>query len=82
MVYIKMAITTIKVYNEYAPVLQWLQDNVGRLLHYNAIIFWHGEGWHLTIGHDPAPRGQIGKNYCVVDFDDEQKAIWFKLVWG
>jgi hypothetical protein len=50
MVSIKMAVTTIKVYNEYAPVLQWLQDNVGTMLHYKPIIFWHGEGWHLTIG--------------------------------
>jgi hypothetical protein len=81
MVCIKMAVT-VKVYKPYAEVLQWLQDNVGPMLHYKPIIFWHGEGWHLKTSYEVAPRGQLGKHFCVVDFDDEKKAIWFKLIWG
>ena len=80
MVCIKMAVT-VKVYTGYKPILEWLTENVGPLLHHNAIIYWHGRGWHLTAGHEVAPRGQMGKNYCVVEFEDEQKAIWFSLLW-
>lgn len=81
MVFTKMAVT-IKVYQPYAPVLQWLQDNVGTMLHYKPIIFWHGEGWHLTVGHEVASRGKMGRPYCTVEIDDEEKATWFSLVWG
>ena len=52
---------TVKVYQPYAPVLQWLQDNVGDMLHYKPIIFWHGEGWHLTCGSEVPKRGEMGR---------------------
>ena len=80
MVLTKMGIT-VKVYQPYAPVLQWLQDNVGTMLHSNPIIFWHGEGWHLTLGHEVAQRGKIGRPICTVEIDDPEKATWFSLVW-
>ena len=81
MVSTKMGVT-IKVYQSYAPVLQWLQDNVGKPLHYKPILFWHGEGWHLTTGYEVAARGQMGRPICHVEFDDPEKATWFSLVWG
>ncbi len=81
MVLNKMGVT-IKVYQPYAPVLQWLQDNVGTILHSKPIIFWHGKGWHMKFQHEVAPRGQLGKAYCTVEFDDSEKATWFGLVWG
>lgn len=81
MVSTKMAVT-IKVYKPYAPVLQWLQDNVGPILHHKAIVFWHGQGWHLKFASEVAPRGHLGRYYCSVEFDDEKTAIWFGLVWG
>ena len=80
MVFTKMGIT-VKVYQPYAPVLQWLQDNVGNMLHYKPIIFWHGEGWHLTCGSEVPKRGEMGRPYCTVEFDDPEKATWFSLVW-
>ena len=81
MVLTKMGVT-IKVYQPYAPVLQWLQDNVGPLLHSNPIIFWHGRGWHMKFQHEVAPRGQLGRPNCTVEIDDPEKATWFSLVWG
>jgi len=72
---------TIKVYQSYKPILEWLQDNVGPTLHHKAIIFWHGKGWHLTVGHEVASIGQMGRPYCTVEFEDEKTAMWFSLLW-
>jgi hypothetical protein len=81
MVRTKVAVT-IKVYQPYAPVLQWLQDNVGPLLHCQPIIFWHGQGWHMRWQSEVPPRGLTGKYFCSVEFDDQKTALWFDLVWG
>ena len=72
---------SVRVYKPYAEVLQWLQDNVGPMLHYKPVIFWHGQGWHLKTSYDVAPRGQIGRHFCIVEFEDEQTAAWFSLRW-
>ena len=73
---------TVKVYNkQWAPMLHWLQENIGPLLHCQPIIFWHGKGWHMKMGRDVAPRGAIGNNLITVDFDNPEHATWFGLIW-
>ena len=74
-----MAVTTIKVYERWAVVLHWLQTDIGPMLHSKPIIFWHGLGWHMSFHHEVAPRGEIGKHFCSIDFDKEEDAIWFLL---
>lgn len=34
-------------YRNYSDIVQWLQENVGPLLHSKPLIFWHGQGWHM-----------------------------------
>lgn len=78
-----MAVTAIvRVYQPFQPVLQWLQDNVGPMVQQRDFIYSHGKGWHLTIGHEVAQRGKMGRPYCTVEFEDEIHAIWFELIWG
>ena len=74
--------TVVKVYGkQWAPMLHWLQENIGPLLHSQPIIFWHGKGWHMKMGRDVAPRGAIGNNVITVDFDNPEHATWFGLIW-
>ena len=76
-----MAITTIKIYKPWALVLHLLIENVGPMLHSKPIIFWHGSGWHMTRHREITTRGQIGKQYCIIEFDKEADAVWFSLRW-
>ena len=39
------------LHRNYSDIIQWLQENVGPLLHYQPIIFWHGDGWHMRNYH-------------------------------
>jgi len=72
----------VKVYGkEWALVLHWLKENIGQMLHSRPIIFWHGNGWHMTLGRDIAPHGAIGDSVITVEFDKPIDATWFRLVW-
>jgi hypothetical protein len=72
----------VKVYGkEWALVLHWLKENIGQMLHSRPIIFWHGNGWHMTLGRDIEPHGAIGDSVITVEFDKLIDATWFGLVW-
>lgn len=74
----------VKVYGrDWALILHWLKENIGEMLHSNPVVFWHGEGWHMTLGRAVAPRGEntIGNSVITVEFTDAKNATWFSLVW-
>lgn len=74
-----------KVYTfskNFSEIVQWLQDNVGQLLHSNPIIFWHGEGWHMRsyyVTSDDRSQNQSG--WCI-EIEDEKKATLCALKWS
>ena len=74
-----------KVYTHhrnYSDILQWLQDNIGPLLHYQSIIFWHGEGWHVR---QYAGKTKDEPNGWSIEFDDsvdDNKILLFKIQFG
>jgi hypothetical protein len=70
-------VTTVTIINTvgYAPLLSWLQENIGNLLHHHAIIFWHGKGWHMKSTYT---NGQV---IYKVEFDNPEHATWFGLIW-
>ena len=48
------------------------------------IIFWHGEGWHMR-GMPEIRAEDFGLRVhsgWAVEFDDEENATWFALIWG
>lgn len=72
---------TVKVYGkQWAPILHWLQENIGPLLHSKPIIFWHGKGWHMKLGREIGAMS-IRHSVITVDFDTPEHATWFGLVW-
>lgn len=74
---------TVPVKNDYARILKWLIDNIGPVLHSQPLIFWHGEGWHM--GRISARAVDINRPtdyYYTVRIDDDEKAVWFALLWG
>lgn len=72
---------TVKVYGkQWAPMLHWLQENIGPLLHSNPIIFWHGKGWHMKLGREIGAMS-IRHSVITVDFDTPEHATWFGLIW-
>ena len=72
---------TVKVYDkQWAPILYWLQENIGPLLHSKPIIFWHGKGWHMKLGREIGAMS-IRHSVITVDFDTPEHATWFGLVW-
>jgi len=72
---------TVKVYGkQWAPMLHWLQENIGPLLHCQPIIFWHGKGWHMKLGREIGAMS-IRHSVITVDFDTPEHATWFGLVW-
>jgi hypothetical protein len=72
---------TVKVYGkQWAPILYWLQENIGPLLHSKPIIFWHGKGWHMKLGREIGAMS-IRHSVITVDFDNPKHATWFGLVW-
>ena len=72
----------VKVYGkEWALVLHWLKENIGQMLHSQPIIFWHGNGWHMTLGRDIELHCAIGNSVITVEFDKSIDATWFRLVW-
>ena len=73
---------TVRTYHALAPVLSYLQANVGVLLHCQPIIFWHGQGWHMKGGRDVGPRGSMGRSFYDVEFDDSKQAVAFALKWS
>ncbi len=73
---------TIRTYQPWAEVLSYLQQHVGKLLHCQPIIMWHGEGWHMKSGSEVAPRGQWNPGFYDVTFDDSKQAVAFALKWS
>ena len=72
---------TVKVYEkQWAPMLYWLQENIGPLLHSKPIIFWHGKGWHMKLGREIGAMS-IRHSVITVDFDNPEHATWFGLIW-
>lgn len=72
---------TVKVYGkQWAPMLYWLQENIGPLLHSTPIIFWHGKGWHMKLGREIGAMS-IRHSVITVDFDTPEHATWFGLIW-
>ena len=72
---------TVKVYGkQWAPMLHWLQENIGPLLHSKPIIFWHGKGWHMKLGREIGAMS-IRHSVITVDFDNPKHATWFGLIW-
>jgi hypothetical protein len=72
---------TVKVYDkQWAPMLHWLQENIGPLLHSKPIIFWHGKGWHMKLGREIGAMS-IRHSVITVDFDNPKHATWFGLIW-
>ena len=46
------------------------------------IIFWHGRGWHMR-GVPEIRAEDFGlRAGWTVEFDDEENATWFALIWG
>jgi len=74
-------VATVKVYEkQWAPMLYWLQENIGPLLHSKPIIFWHGKGWHMKLGREIGAMS-IRHSVITVDFDTPEHATWFGLIW-
>ena len=72
---------TVKVCDkQWAPILHWLQENIGPLLHSKPIIFWHGKGWHMKLGREIGAMS-IRHSVITVDFDTPEHATWFGLIW-
>lgn len=65
-------------HRNWADLVQWLQENIGPVLHSQPIIFWHGDGWHLhrLVGLASA------KDCWEVEINDEKKATLFALRWS
>ena len=77
-----MTKTTVRFYGAYAPALNWLQSNIGPLLNSMPIIFWHGRGWHMR-GVPEIRAENFGlRAGWTVEFDDDENATWFALIWG
>lgn len=75
--------TVIIARRQYGPLLLWLQNNIGRLLHSKPMLFWHGEGWHMKrIKFREVDINRPGDYGYSVDFDNEEQATWFALLWG
>lgn len=73
---------TISVKRNYAEILQWLIKNVGPLLHSQPIIFWHGSGWHMTrVTLREVDINRFGDYGYAIRIDDQEKAVWFSLIW-
>lgn len=75
-----------KVYTfskNFAEIVQWLQDNVGRTLHSQPIIFWHGDGWHMRSYYVTVPDNpnQNRSGWCI-EIEDEKKATLCALRWS
>jgi len=75
---------TVKVYGAYAPMLKWLSDNIGigAELHSMPIVFWYGKGWFMKRTSDIREERVGLRAGWSVDFDDDQNATWFALIWG
>jgi hypothetical protein len=68
---------TVRTYQPWAQVLSYLQQHVGKLLHCQPIIMWHGEGWHMRSG-----RQVDSRSFYDVEFDDPKQAVVFALKWA
>jgi len=72
---------TVRTHYPWAPVLSYLQTNVGVLLHSQPIIFWHGQGWHMKGGRTTV-HWTVGTSFYDVEFDDPKQAVAFALKWS
>ena len=68
--------TKIVLRGDWAMMIHLLQKNVGKLLHSQPTVMWHGDGWHMTSvrNHDGWPAFKI-------EFDKEEDATIFMLKW-
>ena len=76
-------VATVKVYGrQWAPMLHWLQENIGPLLHSQPIVFWHGKGWHMKREMiEPRVHGVVPTIITTVNFDTPEHATSFGLIW-
>ena len=59
------------LYRNYSDIIQWLQENVGPLLHHQPIIFWHGQGWHVRNYHKTDLKNpENNRHGWSIEFDD------------
>ena len=65
-------------HKNWADLLNWLQENVGPILHSQPIMFWHGDGWHLRRLVDL----EATHDRWEVEINDEKKATLFALRWS
>ena len=73
--------TVIMTSAYWEDALNWLQQNVGRLLWQNPIIEWRGQGWHMKCTPTWANRGHASRPKYEVAFDDPAQAMIFALRW-
>ena len=76
-----VAKTTVRTHQPWAEVLSYMQEHVGKLLHCQPIVFWHGEGWHMKY-NEVTPRGRPSRMFYDVEFDDPKQAVAFALKWA
>ena len=78
-----MGVKVITRHRNVNDLIQWLEYNVGPVLHSQPMNFWHGLGWHLRTYTTIRYHGNHAKNehQWEVEFDGEQKATLFALVW-
>lgn len=76
----------ITMHRNSADIVHWLQENVGQLLHYQPIIFWHGQGWHMRDYRsvDTANPNNNRNGWCIEIEDDtlRDKMLLFTIRFG
>ena len=74
------------LHRNYSEIIQWLQENVGPLLHHQPIIFWHGDGWHMRNYHKTDLKNpENNRHGWSIEFDDivdNNKILLFKIRFG
>lgn len=78
--------TVTTLHRNSADIVQWLQENIGPVLHCQPIIFWHGEKWHMRNYHstdlkNPA-NNRHGWSIEINDDSLKDKMLLFKIKFG
>ena len=74
------------LHRNYGDIVQWLQENIGPLLHSQPLIFWHGQGWHMRNYHRTDLKNRENNQHgWSIEFDhnvDDNKILLFKIRFG
>lgn len=78
--------TVTTLHRNSADIVHWLQENIGPVLHYQPIIFWHGQGWHMRNYHRTDLKNpENNRHGWSIEFEDsvdERKILLFKIQFG